>query len=229
MSGGRRIWITRAEPGASRTAERLTGMGHHPVVVPLLSIAPLTNVALPSFGKYRALAFTSPNGVEAFARLTQTLRDLPTFCVGDTTRDAALCLGFHAAHSAEGDIHALAQLIKNSGLSGAILAPGAREPAGDLPSLLPNLLVHRLPVYAAFETRAPTPANIDTILIHSPRAARALAQTLAPDQAPDLTVLTISEAAAAPLKALNFKEMHISATPDETSLLTPLGKSARPV
>jgi len=232
MSSGRHVWITRSEPSASRTAARLIAMGHTPVVAPLLAIQPLEAVTLPDLGLYGALAFTSPNGVEAFARLTQgryEVRDLPAFCVGDATRDGAHTHGFHKALSAEGDIHALAQLIRDTDLCAPLLAPGAREPAGDLPGLLPHLIIHRLPVYAAVETRVPPPAKIDTILIHSPRAALALSKTLAPYQAPDLTVLTISEAAASPLRALKFKEMHISAHPDETSLLTPLGKSSRPV
>ena len=39
-----------------------------------------------------ALAFTSINGVSAFAELSDR-RDLPTFCVGDATADAARELG----------------------------------------------------------------------------------------------------------------------------------------
>lgn len=226
MSAGSRIWVTRAEPGASRTAQRLRAMGHHPVIAPLLVIQPLERVSLPDLSAYAALAFTSPNGVEAFARLTDQGRNLPTFCVGDATRDCALEHGFALSLTAQGDIHALARLIKDSGTPGPILAPGAREPAGDLAALLPRLQIKRLPVYAAFETRTPVPANIDTILIHSPRAARALAQTITPAQALAYRLITISEAATTPLRALNFKEMYISSHPDEPSLLSPLGKPA---
>ena len=226
MTTGSRIWITRAEPGASRTAQRLRAMGHHPVVAPLLAIQPLKDVRLPDLSAFAALAFTSPNGVEAFARLTDQGRDLPTFCVGDATRDSALAHGFNKATSARGDIHALADLIRTSGTPGPLLAPGAREPAGDLAALLPALNLTRLPVYAAVETHTPVPADIDTILIHSPRAARALASTLTADQASSYRLLTISDAATAPISGFNFKEIHISSHPSETSLLTPLGKPA---
>lgn len=229
MTTGSRIWITRAEPGASRTAQRLRTMGHTPVVAPLLSIRPLPNPTLPQLDKFTCLAFTSPNGVEAFARLTDQTRRLPAFCVGDATRDSALEHGFTQSLTAQGDIHALARLIKSSGVRGPLLAPGAREPAGDLPGLLPEIPVTRLPVYAAFETQTPVPTRIDTILIHSPRAARALAKTLPPNKAPAYRLLAISEAAAAPLRSLNFKEMYVSLHPDEPSLLSPLGKPARPV
>ena len=38
-----RVWITRAEPGASRTAARLEAMGLTPIVRPLLAIQPLNH------------------------------------------------------------------------------------------------------------------------------------------------------------------------------------------
>ncbi|WP_392354638.1 hypothetical protein V8F63_04600 [Brevundimonas sp. LF-1] len=40
MTPIRRVWVTRAEPGAARTADRLTALGFEPVVVPLLTLAP---------------------------------------------------------------------------------------------------------------------------------------------------------------------------------------------
>ena len=231
----RRVWITRAQPGAARTAARLTALGFEPVVAPLLTIRPLPDAldAAPDFASVAALAFTSPNGVEAFAALTPDLRDRPVFAVGDATAEAARDAGFIDARSAAGDIHALAALIADSPIHGLILAPGAREPAGDLPALLPEHAVRRLPVYAAEETDAPVPADFDAVLLHSPRAARALAAALAtvltPDAAANRLAVCISAAAAAPLNALSFAEIRTAEAPDENSVLTALGKSAGPV
>ena len=64
-----RVWITRAEPGASRTAARLRDMGLEPILASLLAVEPLTPV-LPDLATFNALAFTSPNGVAAFAAQT---------------------------------------------------------------------------------------------------------------------------------------------------------------
>ena len=238
MPPGLRIWVTRAEPGASRTAQRLAALGHTPLVAPLLEIRALPDTPVPDLSRFAALAFTSPNGVEAFARLTPDGRDLPCFCVGDATRDAALAASFRHACSARGDIHDLARLIRDSELKGSLLAPGAREPAGDLPALLPGLQVQRLPVYAAVETGIAAPADFDMVMVHSPRAARALARTLGPaqvlaqaqaraqPQTRPATALAISPAAAAPLTTLGFKEIHVSSRPDETSMISALGKRA---
>ncbi|MFC5371951.1 uroporphyrinogen-III synthase [Brevundimonas faecalis] len=230
----RRVWITRAQPGAARTAERLAALGFQPLIQPLLAIRPLSQALdqAPDPATVGALAFTSPNGVEAFAALTPLWRDRPVFAVGDATAEAARAAGFMDARSAAGDIHALARLIAATprvGWNGeTILAPGAREPAGDLPALLPDRIVVRLPVYAAVETGASAPEDFDAVLLHSPRAARALASRVAPDVALRLAIC-ISAAAATPLAPLNFQEIRVADTPDDSSMLSALGKSAAPV
>jgi len=227
----RRVWVTRAEPGAARTADRLTALGFEPVVVPLLTLAPLPGAlnAAPEPEAVAVLALTSPNGVEAFAPLIPRFRDHPVFAVGDATAEAARAAGFADVRSAAGDIHALARLIAAEAPPGPLLAPGAREPAGDLPALLPDRPVQRLPVYAAFETHAPAPATFDAVLLHSPRAARALAADLPRAASSGRIAICISEAAATPLHPFDFAEIRIAAAPDEPAMLSALGKPAAPV
>jgi len=227
----RRVWVTRAEPGAARTADRLTALGFEPVVVPLLTLAPLPGAlnAAPEPEAVAVLALTSPNGVEAFAPLIPRFRDHPVFAVGDATAEAARAAGFADVRSAAGDIHALARLIAAEAPPGPLLAPGAREPAGDLPALLPGRPVQRLPVYAAFETHAPAPGAFDAVMLHSPRAARALATDLPRAASSGRLAVCISDAAAAPLRPFDFTQIRIAAAPDEPSMLSALGKPAAPV
>ena len=66
---GRKIWITRAQPGADATAERVRALGHRPVVAPLLAVQPVLG-AEPDLSGVGALAFTSANGVRAFTALS---------------------------------------------------------------------------------------------------------------------------------------------------------------
>lgn len=227
----RRVWVTRAEPGAARTADRLTALGFTPIIAPLLTLAPLPEAlhAAPDPAAVAALALTSPNGVEAFAPLIPRFRDHPVFAVGDATAEAARVAGFADVRSAAGDIHALARLIAAEAPPGPLLAPGAREPAGDLPALLPNRPVQRLPVYAAFETHAPAPELFDAVMLHSPRAARALAANLPRAASSGRIAICISEAAAAPLRPFDFAQIRIAAAPDEPAMLSALGKPAAPV
>ena len=231
MTPIRCVWVTRAEPGAARTADRLTALGFTPIVAPLLTLAPLPAAldAAPSPDAVAVLALTSPNGVEAFVPLIPHFRAHPVFAVGDATADAARAAGFTDVRSASGDIHALARLIAAEAPPGPLLAPGAREPAGDLPALLPDRPVQRLPVYAAFETHAPAPERLDAVMLHSPRAARALAADLPSAAASGRVAICISEAAATPLRPFDFAEIRIADAPDEPAMLSALGKPAAPV
>ena len=58
------IWITRAQPGAQATAERVRGMGLEAVVEPLLEVRALGEGEIDLAGA-GALAFTSAHGVRA--------------------------------------------------------------------------------------------------------------------------------------------------------------------
>jgi uroporphyrinogen-III synthase len=90
-----RVWITRAEPGASATARRVEAAGLVPLVTPLLETADLADAspALDALPPSAVLAFTSANGVRAFARLTPR-RVLKVWCVGAATAGAARQAGF---------------------------------------------------------------------------------------------------------------------------------------
>lgn len=233
-----RVWVTRAEPGASRTAARLRDMGLDPVVHPLLIVEPLTP-PLPDLDRFAALAFTSANGVAAFSALTLR-RDRPVFAVGQTTAQAALRAGFVAVRSAEGDLTALARLIAAELSDAVLLSPQAETPAGDLPAALEavgarNVAVQPLAVYRTVEASPPAPPAYEAVLIHSPRAARALASWLeirpSRDQA-EAVYACISPAAAFPLTALGLAPS-ISEQPNEETLLATLkaalGKRDAPV
>lgn len=218
-----RVWVTRAQPGAGRTAERLAALGFAPVVVPLLEIQPLQ--VQPDLSEVQALVFTSINGVAAFAALAPA-PTLPVFTVGEATADAARQAGFTRVSSADGDVVALAALIRDKAAGLSLLHLGAAEPAGDLAGLVGDAArIAAQPVYRAVETGCQAPDAWDFVLLHSPRAARALAAGLSPDRARTRIAAAISPAAAAPLQPLGFAEIRIAATPDETGLLAALGKS----
>lgn len=216
-----RVWITRAEPGAARTAARLRDMGFEPIVAPLLTIKNLTP-PVPDLAPFAALAFTSINGVAAFAALTPR-RDRPVFAVGDASAQAAHDAGFTNVRSASGDLHALARLIAGAIANADVLVPQAETPAGDLAAALTtagarNVSVHSLTVYRAIETSVAAPALFDAVLIHSPRAGKALAK-LGHDALAHAVPACISPAAAAPLVALGLTPV-VAKSPDEPSLLT---------
>lgn len=219
----RRVWVTRAEPGATQTAQALTALGFEPVVQPLLAIRFLTPP--PDLDGVDVLAFTSRNGVAAFAALTPD-RHWPVLTVGDATARMAQEAGFAAVRSASGTVDDLATLIRRTQDPGTtILHVSARVVASDLSRIVGDgIVVRRLTAYEAFETGCALPEAFDAVLVHSPRAARALVNTLTPDMAGCCIAVAISEAAARPLRALGLAELRVAEHPNDVSLIAALGK-----
>jgi len=230
----KRVLVTRSEPGASETAQRLAGLGFEPIVEPVFEIEPIEGVTLPAFD---ALAFTSANGVRIFAQLNPR-RDAPVFCVGARTADEARAAGFANVTSADGDVSALGLLIGKALQPGAkLLHSGNDESRGDLAGQLKGqgIAAAFVATFRAAPAKSPGPAltahlkgaaPFDAILIHSPRAAKILSGFLKPDSATSgksapMNVAAISEAAAEPLRQI-ARRVEIASTPNEEALLKAL-------
>lgn len=203
------VWITRAEPGASATAARVRALGWEALVAPLIEIHPLQpEIDLAGVG---ALAFTSAAGVAAFARLAPE-RGLPVFAVGEATARAAREAGFGEVIAADGDVAALAAEIRRRPIDGALLHPGASELAGEIPG------ARVLGVYETVAAALPAGfaiADVDAVLLHSPKAARLLA-ALGPPAS--LIAFCLSRNVAAPLAALGLP-VRVASEPTEEALL----------
>jgi uroporphyrinogen-III synthase len=235
----KRVLVTRSEPGASETAERLVALGFQPIIEPVFEIEPTEGVTLPAFD---ALAFTSANGVRAFATLSPR-RDVPVFCVGARTAEAARAAGFGDATSADGDVSALARLIPGALPQGArLLHSGNEESRGDLTGRLiaRGIAAAFVATFRAAPAKSPGPAlaahltgkpSFDAVLIHSPRAATILSEFLRPDFATigatggpaPMNIAAISEAAAEPLRQF-ARRVEIASTPNEEALLKALAR-----
>ena len=230
----KRVLVTRSEPGASETAQRLAALGFQPAVEPVFEIEPIEDVALPAFD---ALAFTSANGVRVFARLNPR-REVPVFCVGTRTAEAAREAGFGDARSADGDVSALARLISVGLPPGArLLHSGNEESRGDLAGQLgaQGVAGSFAATFRAAPAKSPGPVlaahlkgepSFDAVLIHSPRAAKILSGFLKADSATVRThapvhVAAISEAAAEALRPWALR-VEIALQPNEEALLQAL-------
>jgi uroporphyrinogen-III synthase len=229
----KKIWITRAQPAAEATAERVRAMGHEAIVAPLLAVRfiaepqiELTDVA--------AIAFTSANGVRAFAEQSGE-RQIRVFTVGAATAQAARTAGFRSVLSADGDVAALAMGIaaRRGELHGAVLHAGAAEPAGDLVGELEaqGLKARRLALYETTPA-LPSPAEAqrlvraDAVLLHSPKAARVLAKVLRAHPAPELRALGLSPAVLKPLSRVKLAAKAAPPYPLEAALLQLIDREA---
>ena len=233
MPGRRKkIWITRAQPAADVTADRVRALGHQPLLAPLLEVRNLSNVDIDLAG-VAAIAFTSANGVRAFAERSGD-RDLKVFAVGAATAQAARQAGFRSVLSSEGDVSALARGIaaRRSELKGVVLHAGAAELAGDLSGELAQagiearrLILYETRPVALSETQLKAVLRANAVLLHSPRAARVLASVLRKNPAPNLRALAISPAALKPLARIKLSAKATPPFPLEAALLQLIDKA----
>jgi uroporphyrinogen-III synthase len=226
------VWITRAQPGAAATADRVRQLGLEPVVEPLLEVRPAADALIDLTG-VSAIAFTSANAVAAFAERSPE-RAIRVFAVGDATAQAARAQRFSSVLSAQGDVAALASALatRKRELPGAILYPAAAAPAQDLAGALEavGLSVRQVTLYETVEvepseTLIARLPQIGAVLLHSAKAAKALAAFLKAHPAPELAAYCFSRQIARSLGRAGLAAVLSADAPNETALLTLLGAS----
>jgi uroporphyrinogen-III synthase len=237
-----RLLVTRPEPEAMRTAERLRALGHEPVTAPLLE-AIFLDPPQPAF-QPRAILLTSGNGLRGLLRwpVAANWFDIPVFAVGDRTAEAARQAGFSKVLSANGDGNALATLAiaalarGAALLAGTLLYPAAVDRAGDWPErliaaghTLSLVEVYRMDPAASLPDSVVDDLHqrlIDGVLLYSPRTAKTFGQLVAglDPQPPvdDLPIYALSKTVAS---MLTFGTVFIAAEPTDDALLAQIPKS----
>lgn len=227
------VLVTRPDADAGPLLTALATRGIDAVAAPLLRIVPIPAV-LPPLDRVAALAFTSANGVRAFARLTED-RSLPVFAVGDATARSAREAGFRRVESANGAVDGLVALIADRAPRSdkAILHPAGRQVAGDLAGALRacGFQVDRVALYdAVVPDRLPDTAMtamvdgaLDGVLFFSPRTADtfvSLVQAAKLDEACNrLQAYCLSPAVAKVAGVLPWSGLLVAARPTTDSLL----------
>ncbi len=89
-----RLLVTRPEPDASTFAVELRGLGHEPILQPLLEFQCL-DFDRSKLQAAQAVIITSGNGLRALQdkRAIQDIASLPVFCVGSETARRAVAAG----------------------------------------------------------------------------------------------------------------------------------------
>lgn len=239
-----RIWVARPEPAASRTAERLSALGHAPLVAPVLAIAP-TGHPIPR-GPFDGLLLTSANAVQALAGGEWGADGVraPVFAVGDRTASAARRGGLGPVLPADGDAVALARLVRDTLRPGAALLHVAgverkAEPAASLEAA--GYRVTTWIAYAA-ETVLVLPGSVAAALsgengvpclegaLHYSRRSAAVSLDLAVAAGRfgafgALKHYCLSADVAAPLIAAGIAAHFVPARPNEDALLAGLAGS----
>jgi uroporphyrinogen-III synthase len=225
------ILITRPEPGASETAERVAVLGFEPVIAPVLAIR-MVGTALPPSGHLQAILATSGN---ALAALPASHRHLPLFAVGEATAARARAAGFDRVSSADGDAADLAALVAQScDRDGAplllVTGRGQGNPlAADLRAR--GFRVGRRVVYVAVPVpnlpepahRALTGGTLVAALFFSAETARQSVRLIQRARVHEavrtVDALAIGPAAAVALEVLRWRRIRVAARPTQDAML----------
>lgn len=225
----KRVLITRPEPGATETAERLTALGIRPVVAPVLAIV---TRGLSAPARLAATVLTSRNAIVACPR---SLHDRPVFAVGAATAKRAAEAGFTLVFNADADATALTSLIANklSPADGSLFLPTGQGQGTDLARSLRQRgfhIIRRVAYQAAAVAALPEAAanelrqgQLAAAMFFSGETSRHFVRLV---QAADLAealhnidAVSISERAAVALRRLNWRRICVAAKPNQDAML----------
>lgn len=234
------VLVTRPAEDAAELSNLLEAAGFGVMPEPLLTIealTPETGALAGDLEGAQALLFTSANGVRAFARLNKA-RELPAFCVGPSTAEAARLAGFAKVETAGGDVAALAALVTDSLKpgDGALFHAAGSDLAGDLAGRLEaaGFETRKRALYRAVaaealsaEARAAiADGAVAAVVLFSPRTARTFAALMTEaglaERAGGLTAACLSPAVAEALGGLTFHRTVIADRPEAADLVSAL-------
>lgn len=185
-----RVLVTRPEPGASDTAERLAELGFEPDVLPLSETVSLAVTGFAGAGEVDLVAVTSANAMRhAPPDLINALASKQCFAVGERTADACRQSGFLRVVSADGDAAGLAEMIIDRSSEGTrigYLCGKVRRPDFEAELARNRRLVIPIETYdtkplmpSAMEVQqAVGGASVDAVLVYSAETARQLSRLL---------------------------------------------------
>jgi uroporphyrinogen-III synthase len=173
-----KLLVTRPVDDAQPLAEKLEGLGHEAVLVPLLQIVARDGVAIPT-APFQALCVSSANGLSAKADLAN-FHHTPFFAIGPQSAKEARRQGFDHVHDKGGNVEGLVRVMCKSlkPENGPILYLSGSETTGDLEGKLKaqGFAVERVIVYDAapcpVENMAVVLGSVDGVLLYSPRTAK---------------------------------------------------------
>lgn len=239
---GRRVLVTRPEPGASATATRLRAAGFEPLLLPLTEIVPL-HAALPE-GLFDAVAVSSANAVRhATAAMIERLDGTACFAVGAETAQAARQAGFGSVIVGGGDAAALAKTVIGSApqrarvlyLAGRVRRPTFEQTVRESGRDVVVVETYDTLAMRGAAARIDTVAGgepIDAVLLYSALASELLAELVAarPEVAARLEAaffLGLSARVGTALRQRWRERFCAAGTPDEDALFNLLEMLSR--
>ncbi len=226
-----RLLLTRPLDSAQDFAQsaRDAGWRGQIVIAPLIAIVP-SDLAPNLLAGAGSIVLTSQYGVAALA---EAPRDMPLWCVGPRTAQAARAAGFTEIHQSAGDGAALLAEVLATPTPQPILHLHGAHLALDLTARLQDaglraqsaVVYQQDAVALSVEGRACLAQQGDVVIpVFSPRTGRLLGEQVAqiPDLGARLHLLALSPAVAQALAQVPYHSLRIADQPNGASLLTGL-------
>jgi uroporphyrinogen-III synthase len=207
----KRVLVLRPEPGASATVERARKRGLDAISVPLFEIEPVGWTA-PDASGFDGLLLTSANAVRCGGDQLQDLRGLQVYAVGEATANAAREAGFDIASTGEANVDRLLGSVDPDLRLLHLAGEDRRVPAAARQQIT-SITVYRA---KAKNDADLTDAKDCVALIHSPRAARRLAELI--DDRERIAIAAISKDAAEAVGD-GWASVDIAEAPNDDALL----------
>jgi uroporphyrinogen-III synthase len=223
------VLITRPEPGATQTANRVMALGCVPMIAPVLTVA-IRVMKAPK--RVAAILLTSRNAVAA---CPVALHDCPVFAVGAATADCARQAGFNHVCSADADATALAALVASRlrPADGTLFLPAGQGQGFDLAAILRQSgfsVTRRVAYQAVGVPMLPEVADeglrhgkVASALFFSGETSRHFVRLLHAkkliEAVRNVEAVSISDKAAMPLRSLPWRRINVAAKPNQDAML----------
>lgn len=210
----RRLFVFRPEPAAHRTVERAQELGLEATSVPLF-VLEAADWSAPDPRQFDAILLTSANAVNMGGLQLERLRNLPVHAVGDATAVAAEVAGFGVANVGKAGVDELLESIEPGTRLLHLCGEDRRSPHR------PKQQINCVSVYRA--RTVDEAVSLDGLrnqvaAIHSPRAARRLAELVREEDRGSIRIAAISEAAAEEAGA-GWADVRVASAPTDSALL----------
>jgi len=210
----RRLFIFRPQPAGGQSVERAIAMGLRAVALPLFELEPVEWEA-PDSGDFDAILLTSANAVNMAGAQMEQLRGLPVHAVGEATAVAAEVAGLGVASRGGGGVDELLGSIDPRARLLHLCGEDRRSPEGAAQAITCRTVYRARVLPQVLELEQ---LQGQVAALHSPRAARRLAELVDGPERSNIIVAAISSATAQAAGS-GWKDIRVAAAPTDAALL----------
>lgn len=210
----RRLFVFRPEPAARQTIRTAQDLGLDAVSIPLFELEPI-DWTVPDPGDFDAMLLTSANTVRMAGEGLASFRALPVHAVGEGTAVAARVAGLGLASVGNGGVDELLAEVPRDARLLHLCGEDKRETTTS-GRLITSVVVYR--ANAKSDVSGLQALEGQAAVVHSPRAARRLAELVSPDARSTVRLAAISKATAE-AAGEGWQEVRTAPVPRDTELL----------